>query len=176
MYKNVSIKEIVLSGLLLATGLILPMMFHMFGMTGPIFLPMHIPVLLGGMIFSTPLALVLGVATPLLSSVFTGMPVIFPMAVIMVFELGTYGLTASLAVRKLKLNTLSSLLISMASGRIAAGLSAALLVQMFGVKMNPVIFVKSAVITGIPGLIIQLIFIPPMVYAINRYFNSSIQC
>lgn len=176
MYKNISTKEMVLSGLLLATGFILPMMFHVFGMTGPIFLPMHIPVLLGGLLLSPILALILGIITPVLSSVFTGMPVIFPMAVIMAFELGTYGFAASLAVRKFKLNALSSLLISMISGRIMAGLSVALLVNLFGIKMNPIIYLKGAIITGIPGLIVQLIFIPPLVFAIKRYFNKSIQC
>lgn len=176
MYKNVTTKEIVLSGLLLATGLILPMIFHVFGITGPMVLPMHIPVLIGGILLSPSLALILGIITPFLSSIFTGMPALFPMAVIMAFELGTYGFTASLAVRRFKLNTLSSLLISMVSGRIAAGLSVALLVKLFGIKMSPIIYVKGAIITGIPGIIIQLVFIPLLIYAIKRYFNRSLQC
>lgn len=176
MYKKVKTKEIVLSGLLLATGLILPMIFHVFGVTGPMVLPMHIPVLLGGMLLSPSLALILGIITPVLSSIFTGMPVLFPMAVIMAFELGTYGFVASLALRKFKLNILSSLLISMVSGRIAAGLTVALLIMLFGIKMNPIVYVKGAIITGIPGIIIQLVFIPPLIYAIKRYFNNSLQC
>ncbi len=176
MYKNITTKETVLSGLLLATGIILPMIFHIFGMTGPVFLPMHIPVLLGGMLLSPVLALILGIITPISSSIFTGMPVLFPMAIIMAFELGTYGLVSSLAVRKFKLNTFTSLLIAMVSGRIAAGLSVELLIKLFGINMNPLIYIKGAIITGIPGLIIQLIFIPSMVYAIDRYCSKSYQC
>lgn len=63
------------------------MAFHLIGMTGPITLPMHIPVLIGGLLLS-PLALLLGIVTPVVSSLLTGMPVIYPMAIIMAFELG----------------------------------------------------------------------------------------
>ena len=166
-------KELVLSGLLLATGIILPMIFHMFGMTGPIALPMHIPVLIGGFILSPQLALALGIITPIISGLLTGMPVMFPMAIIMAFELGIYGMTASLATRKLKLSPIPSLIIAMITGRIAAGLTVALLVQLFAIKMNALMFVKGAIITGAPGIIIQLIFIPSLVYAIRLYLKNS---
>lgn len=173
MNKKFTTKEIVLSGLLLASGIILPMAFHMFGMTGPIALPMHIPVLIGGFLLSPTLALLLGIVTPVISGLLTGMPVMFPMAIIMAAELGIYGLTASLLTRKLKLTSIPSLIISMITGRIAAGLTVAVLVQLFGVKMNPFIYVKGAIVTGLPGIIIQLIFIPSLIYAINKYLKKS---
>ena len=166
-------KEIVLSGLLLASGIILPMIFHMFSLTGLIALPMHIPVLIGGFLLSPPLALLLGITTPIISGLLTGMPVMFPMAIIMALELGIYGLTASLAARKFKLSIFPALIISMIAGRIAAGLTVALLVQLFGLKMNPLIFIQGAIITGIPGIIIQLIFIPALIHAIKSYFQMK---
>lgn len=166
-------KEIVLSGLLLASGIILPMIFHMFSLTGPIALPMHIPVLIGGFLLSPPIALLLGITTPIISGLLTGMPVMFPMAIIMALELGIYGLTASLAARKFKLSIFPALIISMIAGRIAAGLTVALLVQLFGLKMNPLIFIQGAIITGIPGIIIQLIFIPALIHAIKSYFQMK---
>ena len=173
MNKKITTKELVLSGLLLASGIILPMIFHMFGMTGPIALPMHIPVLIGGFLLSPHMALALGIITPVISGLLTGMPVMFPMAVIMAAELGIYGLTASLATRKFKLPLIASLIASMITGRIAAGLTVAVLVQMFGVKMNPIMFVQGAVITGLPGIIIQFIFIPSSIYAINKFLKKS---
>lgn len=166
-------KELVLSGLLLASGIILPMIFHMFSLTGPIALPMHIPVLIGGFLLSPKLALALGIMTPVLSGLLTGMPVMFPMSIIMAVELGIYGLTASLATRKFNLSTVPSLIVSMITGRIGAGLTVAVLVEMFGVKMNPIMFVKGAVTTGLPGIIIQLIFIPSLIYAINAYMKKT---
>lgn len=173
MNKSISTKELVLSGLLLASGIILPMIFHMFGMTGPIALPMHIPVLLGGFLLSPYLALMLGIITPIISGLLTGMPVMFPMAVIMAVELGTYGLTITLANKNLKLSPITSLILSMILGRIMAGLTVYLLVQLFGISMNPIFYVKGAVLTGIPGIIIQLIFIPSLVYSINAFMKNT---
>ncbi len=45
-------KRLIVSGVLMAFGLVIPMAFHGAGMAGPIFLPMHIPVLVGGFILS----------------------------------------------------------------------------------------------------------------------------
>ena len=168
MKTRITTKELVLSGVLLAAGLLLPMVFHMFSMTGPAFLPMHIPVLIGGMLLPPPLAILLGIITPIVSSILTGMPVAFPMAIIMAFELGTYGLSASIATRKLKLNTLLALIIAMIDGRIVAGIVVAVLVKLFGVQMNPIMFVKGAIITGLPGLMIQILFIPTLIYGLKR--------
>jgi hypothetical protein len=117
MNRKFTTNEVILSGLLLATGIILPMIFHMFSLTGPIALPMHIPVLMGGFLLPPQLALLLGITTPFVSSVMTGMPVFFPMAIIMSVELGTYGLTASLASKKFKLSPVLSLISSMAQGK-----------------------------------------------------------
>ncbi|MBC8591326.1 ECF transporter S component [Wansuia hejianensis] len=161
--------NIVMSGLLLALGLIIPGIFHATGIPGTIFLPMHIPVLLGGFLLPPVYALLLGILTPILSSLITGMPPLFPMAVIMVFELGIYGLIASLLYRKLELNLIISLIISMIVGRVVAGLVVFILVQWFGQQMDPVLFVKGGVMTGLPGIVIQLIIIPGLMYLINRY-------
>ncbi len=174
MKTKITTKELVLSGVLLGVGLLLPMVFHMFSMTGPIFLPMHIPVLIGGILLPPSLALALGIITPVVSSILTGMPVAFPMAIIMAFELGTYGLTASIATRKLKLNPLLSLIIAMIDGRIAAGLVVAVLVQLFGVQMNPIMFVKGAIITGLPGLLIQIVFIPTLIYGLKKATSITV--
>ena len=53
MKKNV--KKITVGGLLIALALVLPMAFHLTGVPQPgqVFLPMHIPVLLGGICFRT---------------------------------------------------------------------------------------------------------------------------
>lgn len=170
---NNKTRELVIGGLLLATGILLPMVFHMFGMTGPIVLPMHIPVLIGGFLLSPILALFLGIITPIISGLLTGMPVMFPMSIIMACELGIYGLVASLATRKLKLSPLIALIISMIFGRIAAALAVTVLVQLFGIKMNPIVYIKGAIITGIPGILIQIVIIPSLIYAINAYMKNK---
>ena len=167
-------RNIVVSGLLLALGIIIPSIFHTTGIPGNIFLPMHIPVLLGGFLLPPFFAFLLGILTPIINSLITGMPVMFPMAVIMVFELGIYGPVASLLYRRLEFSIIISLIVSMIVGRIMAGIVVFFLIILFTVQMDPIIFVKAGIMTGLPGIIIQLILIPTLMYGINRYTTINL--
>ena len=70
-----SVKKIVYGGLLIAIGVILPQLFHIFGQSaGQTFLPMHIPVILAGMLIGPVWGLGVAVIVPILSSLITGMP------------------------------------------------------------------------------------------------------
>lgn len=170
MTKKSSTKQLVLSGLFIAMGLVLPIAFHMLGAGGTIFLPMHIPVLIAGFCLGLPYALAVGIIIPVLSSLLTGMPPLFPTLPFMTVELATYGAIVSLLYRTYKQHLFTALIGAMISGRIMAGLAVWLLTTFFITQLpSPVIFVKGAVITGVPGIIIQLIFIPVVVTAINTY-------
>lgn len=166
--------NLVISGLLLAIGIIVPSIFHMAGIPGNIFLPMHIPILLGGFLLPPMYAFLIGLLTPILNNLLTGMPAFFPMMVIMIFELGVYGLVASFSYRRLKLPVLVSLIISMILGRIVVGGVVYGLVVLFGQKMNPVLFVEAAIITGIPGIVIQIILVPILILAVNKYTTVNL--
>lgn len=172
--QNIKSRELVIGGLFIALGILVPIIFHSFGILGQVFLPMHVPVLIGGFFLSPYLALIVGIVTPLISSVLTGMPAIYPMAVIMMFELGTYGLVVSLAVRKIKLSVIPSLILAMLAGRVSAGIAVFILANLFGLKMNSVIFIKGAVLTGLPGIAIQLLFIPALMYSLNAYAKKNL--
>lgn len=164
-----STKQMVLSGVFIAIGLILPMIFHAIGGIGTVFLPMHIPVIIGGFFLSAPYAFLVGVLTPVLSSLLTGMPTLFPVLPFMIFELATYGTVVSLLYRKCKFNVYVSLIISMICGRIMAGSVVWILTTFFTAKLpSPIIFINGAITTGIPGIIIQIIFIPVIVMAVNK--------
>jgi len=84
-------KKIILSGLLIALGVLIPIFFHMLGAGGPVFLPMHLPVMVTGFLVGPLFGLIVGALTPFISSLLTGMPPLFPMAVLMIFELSAYG-------------------------------------------------------------------------------------
>jgi len=156
-------KKISLSGLLIALGLILPIAFHAFGGAGKIFLPMHLSVLVAGFLLPPVNALAVGMLTPFLSSVLTGMPVTFPMMPIMIVELGTYALVISLLNKKRIESIYVKLVVAMLSGRIMAGLMVFAMVNVVGLKMNALVFVQGSIVTGLPGIIIQLIMIPLVV-------------
>ena len=167
MHKK-TIREITLAGFFIAIGLVLPMAFHVLG-PGTTFLPMHIPVLIAGFSLSLPFALLVGILTPLLSSLLTGMPVIFPVLPFMIFELAAYAAGASLLYRTLKVNVYVSLVITMIIGRIAAMVTVWALVNYTTAKLpNPIVFITGAVTTGLPGITIQLLLLPPIVILLKR--------
>lgn len=164
---NIKTRKLTYSSLLLALGIILPQVFHLFGASGSIFLPMHIPVLLAGSFLGGSSAVLIGILTVLLSEVVTGMPPV-PILYFMLAEVAVYGLAAGLAYKKLRLNIYISLIIAMIAGRAASGLTVFILQPLLGLKMSPVPYVIGSVITGLPGIIIQLIFIPMIVLAVER--------
>ena len=98
MNKLSYVKKAILTAACIALCVVLPMAFHAIPNAGNIYCPMHMPVLLCGLVCGWPFGLLCGVAGPLLSSLFTGMP---PAAYLpsMIIELAAYGLTAGLVMR-----------------------------------------------------------------------------
>ena len=78
-------KRITLVGLFIALCILIPIIFHMFGL-GKMFLPMFLPILLAAFTIQYPGALFVGTLGPLVSSLSTGMPPLFPMALSMSIE------------------------------------------------------------------------------------------
>lgn len=166
--KSSNTRNMILSGFFIAIGLLLPAIFHLFGGAGPIFLPMHIPVLIAGFFLPPFYAATVGLLTPFLSSALTGMPVFYPILPIMMGELMVYGLVISwLSQNRLK-NIWGRLLVGMIAGRAVAGLIVFILAIGFGLKMNPMIYMQGALLSGIPGLVIQLLMIPSLVLLIQN--------
>ena len=69
-----SVKKITLCAINIALCVVLPSAFHVFGPVSSVLSPMHIPVLLCGLVCGWPYGAFCGVAGPLLSFVITGMP------------------------------------------------------------------------------------------------------
>ena len=65
-------KRIVIAGLCVALGVVLPVAVHSIPNAGNILLPMHIPVLLCGLICGPWYGLACGLLTPILSSLISG--------------------------------------------------------------------------------------------------------
>ncbi len=148
---------------LISMGIVLPMGFHAVGIGGAIFLPMHIPVLIAGLMLGPCWGALIGMLTVLLSTLLTGMPPVIPMLPIMFFELGVYGFLTGFTFEKRGRNIWISLLIAMLGGRMAAGMVVWVMVHITGfggLPVNPLIFVYGSIIKGLPGIIMQLMFIP----------------
>ncbi len=163
-------KKIVYAGLCIALGVLLPIAFHSVPNAGSIFLPMHIPVLLCGLICGCPFGLACGILSPVLSSLITGMP---PIGYLpgMLCELAVYGvmtgiLLRSVRTKKLVADIYISLIGAMLAGRIVYGILNALIFNVGQYSMS--IWLTSAFVTSLPGIIIQLIVIPVLVFVLER--------
>lgn len=167
-------KKLTFGAICLALSLLLPQVFHMIGMqqAGSIFLPMHLPVFIGGMLLGPIYGLFLGIFAPLTSFVVTGMPAA-DRVIFMMSELATYGMVSGLLFHqfhfsKKKLGSLLALVIAMISGRIIYGIVISIATYLFQIPLGGIPAVIVATTTGIPGIIIQLIFVPSIVMAIVK--------
>ena len=166
--KGFSTRQVVLAALFVALGLVFPSIFHLFGATaGRIFLPMHIPVLVCGLVLGPVPGLLCGFLTPLLSSIFTGMPVLFPQGVVMMLELGAYGFFTGLLGRRFGIYP--SLIGAMFCGRIVSGITFSILMGLSGGAYTFEAFISAALITALPGIVIQLVLVPLLVLSLQRF-------
>jgi thiamine transporter ThiT len=169
--RSSSVRKLVLSGLFLALGLVLPFLTMQIPSIGSMLLPMHIPVLICGFVCGWPHGLAVGLITPLLRNRLFGMPPLFPTAVAMTFELAVYGLCTGLFYKLLpKKNTFVyvSLIASMICGRIVWGIVSLILYGFTDKPFTWQIFASGAVLTAIPGIILQIVVIPVLIIALKR--------
>ena len=159
-----SVKKLTLASVCIALCVVLPIAFHSIPDGGSIFLPMHIPVLICGMLCGWPYGLVCGLMGPLLSSAITGMP---PAAMLpaMMVECGTYGMVSGLMLKVVRTgktygDLYIALVTAMIAGRVLSGIAKAL-IFMPGISMTA--WVTASFVTALPGIAIQLVFLPGVV-------------
>ena len=162
-------KKTIYTAICITLGIVLPIAFHSLPNAGGIFLPMHIPVLLCGLLCGWPYGLLCGAAAPLLSGLFTGMPPA-PLLPGMMVELAVYGLSAGFLMGMIRtkifyVDLYISLIPSMLVGRIVSGIAKAWIFTPGAYSM--VAWVTASFITALPGLVIQLLIIPSIVYALE---------
>ena len=164
------IKKVVITAMMIAMCVLLPMAFHAIPQAGPTLLPMHIPVLLAGLICGPAFGFIAGLTGPFLSSILTGMPPSGMMPVMM-FELSVYGTITGIMMKlvhtgRSSIDLYASLLTAMLCGRIVAGIVQSLI--FFEGTYTLAIWTTSLFITSMPGIIIQIIFVPSLVMALER--------
>lgn len=164
------VKRSIITAVCIALCVVLPMAFHSIPNSGSVLCPMHIHVLLCGLICGWQFGLLCGLAGPLFSSLITGMP---PMAYLppMMLELAVYGLVCGIMLqlvhtKKLYADLYVSLLVSMVAGRVVAGLAKAFLFS--GGEYTMAAWVSSYLVTCWPAIVIQLVLIPAVVAALMK--------
>lgn len=165
-------KRLVTAALFLAVGMVLPLLTGQLKQLGNALLPMHLPVMLCGFVCSPLLGGAVGLLLPFLRSAVFGMPPFYPNCIWMALELATYGLTAGLLYRHCLKKQLFwcylSLIISMLAGRVVWGIAKALLLGVGQDAFTLSAFISGGFLTALPGIILQLIVIPPLVRALDK--------
>lgn len=170
--ENYKLKRLVLAGLFLCMGLVLPFLTGQIKEIGDSLLPMHLPVMLCGFICGPWYGFAIGISLPFIRSFTVGMPPLYPNAVWMALELATYGLVIGLLYfngkKRGKLKLYFSLIIAMIAGRVVWGVAKAILLGIGGKLFTIEAFIVGGFIDAIPGIILQLILIPLAIIAYEK--------
>ena len=170
MQKMSNVKKSIITAVCIALCYVIPLMFHGIQNAGNIFCPMHIPVFICGLICGWQYGLLCGIAGPALSSALSGMP---PVAILpsMMVELAAYGTAAGLMMKLVRTKSTYadlyiSLIVAIVCGRVLAGLAKALIFARGSYSMSA--WIAGSVVTSWPGTVIQLVFIPTIVFALMK--------
>lgn len=180
--KKNQIFRLTLAAMFMAIGLVLPFLTGQIPRIGNMLLPMHIPVLLCGLICGFQYGFAVGFILPPLRYIMFGMPVLFPTGIAMAFELAAYGMVIGLMYShsrwKCVIALYRSMIIAMLAGRIVWGVVQIFLLGLGENGFTWKMFVASAFLNSIPGIILQLVLIPAIMVALNRtgvvqYFQKT---
>ena len=176
MRNNIVTKNITLSAIFLSLSFVLPFLTGQIPEIGSMLCPMHIPVILCGFICGWKYGLMVGFISPLLRTLIIGIPSLVPTSICMAFELASYGLISAIMFKILPKTNLSiylSLLITMISGRIIWGISMFIMMGFNVSNFGLTSFFVSAFVNAVPGIIIQIVFIPLLIMYYNKIYKKE---
>ena len=176
-----SVKNLTLSAMFIAIGMVLPLFTGQIPQIGNMLCPMHIPVFLCGLICGWQYGAAVGLVLPLLRSFTFGMPILYPSAIAMAFELLTYGLVVGFIYGHSRWQCVISLyramIAAMLAGRLVWGTAMIILLGVNGNQFTWQAFLAGAFVNAVPGIILQLVLIPLIMVALNRagviHFNHK---
>ena len=165
------IQNLVTAAMLMAVGIVLPFFTGQVPQIGNMLLPMHLPVLVCGLICGWQYGGIAGFILPLLRYALFGTPPM-PNGIAMAFELAAYGAIAGFLYNRSKwqciLALYRSLLTAMIGGRVIWGMVRLLMLGVAGNAFTWQMFMAGAFLNAIPGIILQLVFIPALMVALNK--------
>ncbi len=165
------IQNLVLAAMLTAVGIVLPFFTGQIPQIGNMLLPMHLPVLVCGLICGWQYGGIVGFVLPLLRHILFGMPPM-PNGISMAFELAAYGAIAGFVYNHSRwqciVSLYRSLVIAMVGGRIVWGAASMVVLGITGGAFTWQIFMAGAFLNAIPGIILQLVLIPALMLALHR--------
>ena len=157
----------VLAAMFLALGMVLPSLTGSIKEIGDSLLPLHLAVMLCGVICGWQYATPVGLVLPFLRAAFFSMPPFYPNAVWMSLELATYGFVIgflfSLRKKYSRVWLLICLVCSMLAGRVVWGIAKAILLGVADKPFGLEAFLIGGFVDAVPGIILQFILVPLIV-------------
>ena len=167
-----SVQTLITAAMMMALGLLLPFFTGQIPQIGGMLCPMHLPVLLCGLLCGWKYGALVGFVLPLLRGALFGMPPIFPTGIAMAFELAAYGFLTGFLYARSRWQCVFSLyrclIAAMIGGRVVWGIVRVLLSGVAGQAFTWQLFLSGALLTAIPGIVLQLVFIPAVMVALDR--------
>ena len=167
-----SVKKACICSFCAALCYVLPLAFHAMAL-GSVFSPMHLPVLLCGLLCGWPYGAFCGIAGPVISCVLSGGMPSPVQLVYMVPELCVYGLAAGIGMRlirtgKIVMDIYLSLLPAMLLGRVVGGAAQAVFYFSTARSYSAALWASSYVAGTLPGAVLQLVVLPALVLSLAR--------
>lgn len=171
-------RNIVLTGLMIAIGIVVVTVLKNFG-GQPIlrlFSPMHFPVIIAGLVIGPVEGMICGVLTPVLSYLINQLPPNGPWA--MMVELGVYGLVCGLGMKMIRnsnptVKIYLSLIAAMILGRVAGGFVTALFLSAGEYSFST--WIGAYFIGTAPAIVADLILVPIIVRALQNAGLANIR-
>ncbi|MCL2235721.1 MAG: ECF transporter S component [Defluviitaleaceae bacterium] len=167
------VQNLVLAALFFAIGIILPVIVGNTHWTGAMLLPMHLPVLMAGIILGPRYAGIIGILLPITAFLLGHAPPFPHVIIAMSFELPFYGIAAGILFGKLP-KTFPFLMVSLVGamiiGRVASAIANLVVLNLFTdtPPFSFEVFLTGAFVTALPGIIIQIVLIPILIVALQR--------
>ncbi|MDD3400339.1 MAG: ECF transporter S component [Eubacteriales bacterium] len=169
--RSAILKKLTYSAVCLAIAMLLPLLTGQIPQVGNALCPMHIPVFLCGFICGWPWGAVVGFISPLLRYLIFGMPPIFPQGISMAFELAAYGAIAGMMYKLLPKKIpyiYVSLISAMVVGRLVWGAVNFVIAGLGSTAFPFSAFFAGAVGNAVPGIILHIVLIPPIIIALRK--------
>lgn len=166
-----SVKKACICSICTALCYVLPLAFHAFAIGG-VFSPMHIPVLLCGLICGWPYGLFCGLAGPVISSLLSGMPSTMQL-LYMVPEMCVYGLVCGLLLKWVHTKNLyadlyAAMIPAMVLGRVVGGAVRALVYLTTARSYSIALWASAYFVETLPGVALQLILLPLLIAVLTK--------
>ncbi len=166
-----SVKKVCICSICIALCCVLPAAFHAVAL-GAAFSPLHLPVLLCGLLCGWPYGAFCGIAGPVLSCLVTGMPSAVRL-IYMVPELCAYGLFSGFLFHVIRTGRLYgdlylALVPAMLLGRVAGGAARALFSLYNAEGYSLALWAGSYLVETLPGAILHLAVLPVLVLLLMK--------